>query len=193
MHCIAAFPSLFVCASSERWHACAFRWTSGLIVCDLRLAGCLLSWITFWHSSLLSQTLQYLRLRVDGGPNDKASLTISRQKQGGERGKLNCQREKRRERRSGGEREKGGTVGSGGDPILQNGARHNLFIWCPSGSTFPLSQCSADLPPSVSPSFSLPSLIFHFTFLLMFTHHSFPSIVYTMFINWMCDMIVLSL
>jgi len=32
---------------------------------------------------------------VDGGPNDKASLTISSQEQGGERGKLNCQREKR--------------------------------------------------------------------------------------------------
>ncbi|TNN33453.1 hypothetical protein EYF80_056385 [Liparis tanakae] len=33
--------------------------------------------------------------RADGGPNDKASLTISSQEQGGERGKLNCQREKR--------------------------------------------------------------------------------------------------
>lgn len=81
---------------------------------------------------------------MDGGPNDKASLTISRQEQGGERGKLNCQREKRREeewRREEGRMEVewwGGVGGMGGDPILQNGARHNLFIWCPSGSTFRL-------------------------------------------------------
>lgn len=31
--------------------------------------------------------------------------------------------------------EKGGG-GGGCDPILQNGARHNLFIWCPSDSPF---------------------------------------------------------
>ena len=55
---------------------------------------------------------------MDGGPNDKASLTISRQEQGGERGKLNCQREKRREEEW---RREEGRVG-GCDPILQNGA-----------------------------------------------------------------------
>ncbi|KAA8592706.1 hypothetical protein FQN60_018161, partial [Etheostoma spectabile] len=55
------------------------------------------------------QTLRCLGPRVDGGPNDKASLTISRQEQGGERGKLNCQREKRREEEW--RREEGGMGG----------------------------------------------------------------------------------
>lgn len=41
---------------------------------------------------------------MDGGPNDKASLTISRQEQGGERGKLNCQ--EREEKRGGLQKEK---------------------------------------------------------------------------------------
>lgn len=74
---------------------------------------------------------------MDGGPNDKASLTISRQEQGGERGEIELS--EREERRGGVEERRGwgGGLGEGGDPILQNGARHNLFIWCPSGSTFP--------------------------------------------------------
>lgn len=58
---------------------------------------CLLSQITFWHSSLLSESLRWLWPKASGGPNDKASLTISRQEHGGEWGKLNCQGEKRGE------------------------------------------------------------------------------------------------
>lgn len=125
---------------------------------------CLLSQITFWHSSLLSESLQWLWPKASGGPNDKASLTISRQEHGGERGKLNCQGEKRgeEEHRREGWREGGGGDKGGCDPILQNGARHNLFIWCPSESPFPRSHCSADLPPSLwhpFPFVCLPSVL----------------------------------
>lgn len=53
---------------------------------------------------------------MDGGPNDKASLTISRQEQGGERGKLNCQGEKRREEEWKGEEGIGRVRGGWCDP-----------------------------------------------------------------------------
>lgn len=165
----------FVSASCERWLAqCApaFRWTSGLIVCDLRLSGCLLSWITFWHSSLLSQTLRYLGPRVDGGPNDKASLTISRQEQGGERGKLNCQREKRREEEW--RREEGRMEvewwGCGG---VTPSCKMEPVIICSFGAHQALPSVSNAALLTSLPLFhpllfllSPPSLIFHFTFLL---------------------------
>lgn len=48
---------------------------------------------------------------MDGGPSDKASLTISRQEQGGERGKLNCQ--EREEERGGVEERRGQDRGEG--------------------------------------------------------------------------------
>lgn len=88
---------------------CVLGWTFGPY-CP---SCCLLSQITFWHSSLLSQTMRWLWPKASGGPNDKASLTISKQKQGGEWRKLNCQGEKRGKeecRRGGwyGEREGGG-------------------------------------------------------------------------------------
>lgn len=42
---------------------------------------------------------------MDGGPNDKASLTISRQEQGGERGEIELSE---REEKRGGVEERGG-------------------------------------------------------------------------------------
>lgn len=193
--CVAPAPWLFACASCEMWRDCAraFRWTSGLIVCDLRLSGCLLSQITFWHSSLLSQTLRYLGPRVDGGPNDKASLTISRQEQGGERGKLNCQREKRREEEwSRGEGGMGGRVTPSCkmEPvIICSFGAHQALPSLSNTALLTFLPLSHPLPFLVS----LPSLILHFTFLLTLTHHSIPASFYTMFTDCTRDLIVLSL
>lgn len=162
----------------------AFRWTSGLIVCDLRLSGCSLSQITFWHSSLLSQTLRYLGPRVDGGPNDKASLTISRQEQGGERGKLNCQREKRRE-----EERRRGRGGWGGGGVTPSCKMEPVII-CSFGAHQALPSLSNTAPLTFLPLFhpplssiSLPP--FH---LLAYLHSSQRDSAHCT-----CDMIVLSL
>lgn len=141
---------------------------------------CLLSQITFWHSSLLSESLRWLWPKASGGPNDKASLTISRQEHGSERGNWTV-RERRGERRSAGE--EGGAWGGGDkggcDPILQNGARHNLFIWCTSESPFPRSHCSTDLPPSLAP------LPIHLSpICLTFTRHNIPFFLKTVLYIW---------
>lgn len=102
--------------------------------------------ILTFQSPPLDAVIPSDRRRV-GGPNDKASLTISRQEQGGERGEIELsEREEKRGGADGGGRRAGrarvGREESGGGgrltPILQNGARHNLFIWCPSGCSFPL-------------------------------------------------------
>lgn len=146
-----------------------------------------------FQSPLSDAAIPSDRRRV-GGPNDKASLTISRQEQGGERGKLNCQRGE--EKRGGAE---GGGVGGGwaGDwgwrgrltPILQNGARHNLFIWCPSGSTFPLQRRCADLPPTPSHPLPLPRLSSasppHFTSPPAVARHSLLCCVHLLYMR--CD------
>lgn len=128
--------------------------------------GTLLSQITFWHSSLFSEMLRSFGSTADGGPNDKASLTISRQQQGGERGNWTVT-ERREERRKGGGR---------GDPIQQNGSRHNLFIWCPSASTFFFNSARLTSPLFlhcfISPYCSIPSIFY--TFWLKLALHVMP-------------------
>ncbi len=130
---------------------------------------------------------------MDGGPNDKASLTISRQEQGGERGKLNCQREKRREEEW--RRGEGGMEGR-----VTPSCKMEPVIICSFGAHQALPSLSKAALLTFLPLFhplpflvSLPSLIPHFTFLLTLTHHSIPALFYTMFTDCTCDMIVLSL
>lgn len=88
-----------------------------------------------------------------GGPVIRLHSQLAGRSREARGGNWTVRREKSREEEW--KREEGEIEGRGdgeGDPILQNGARHNLFIWCPSGSTFSLQHCSADLPPCASPS-----------------------------------------
>lgn len=75
-----------------------------------------------------------------------------------------------REERRGGVLERRVAQRGGCDPILQNGARHNLFIWCPSESPFPRSHCSTDLPSSLAPL-----LVCRSPICLTFPRHNIPS------------------
>lgn len=151
------------------------------------LSGCLLSQITFWHSGLLSQTPRSLRLRASGGSNDKASLTISRQEQGGERGKLNCQREKRRE-------EECRRKGWGGEGALTQSRKMESVIISSFGAHQTLPSLSNTTPLTfLSLSLSTFPICLPASISLTFTHHNIPSFYYSVFndctwdtVTWWC-------
>lgn len=173
----APFASLVMAHSDER---------PALLCVTSCLSGCLQSQITFWHSGLLSQTPRSLRLRASGGSNDKASLTISRQEQGGERGKLNCQREKRRE-------EECRRKGWGGEGALTQSCKMESVIISSFGVHQTLPSLSNTTPLtflSLSLNLSHSSSCFH----LSYFHSSQHSLFLLQCIQWLYmgygDMIV---
>lgn len=150
--CGQVFESATVAALTSRllplWEATHLWCVSGWTFWPYCPSCCLLSQITFWHSSLLSESLRWLWPKASGGPNDKASLTISRQEHGSEWGNWTV-RERRGERRSAGE--EGGAWGGGTRGAVTLSCKMEPVIICSFGAHQSLPSLAHTAPLTFLP------------------------------------------